>query len=108
MQQSDNPKKQKRGEKIGGFHSNSNSIKKQKVSLSFPFVADYNDHFETPLVAYEDLEPILSSLALKLQKKNNELIIYDPYYCQGRMKELLASIGFTNVVNNNRDFYKDI
>ncbi len=108
MQQSNNPKKQKRDEKIGVFRSNNNSIKKQKVALSFPFVADYNDHFETPLVAYEDLEPILSNLALKLQKKNNDLIIYDPYYCQGRMKELLASIGFTNVVNNNRDFYKDI
>ena len=38
--------------------------------------------------------------------KPKKLRIYDPYFCDG-VKRHLASIGFTNVYNENRDFYAE-
>ena len=41
----------------------------------------------------------------------SELLIYDPYYCQGRARALLASVmGYreSSVINANRDFYADV
>mmetsp|Transcript_4661 Transcript_4661/g.6832 ORF Transcript_4661/g.6832 Transcript_4661/m.6832 type:complete len:400 (+) Transcript_4661:17-1216(+) len=35
-------------------------------------------------------------------------VIYDPYFCNGRTKLLLQSIGFSKVQHEKRDFYKDI
>jgi len=35
----------------------------------------------------------------------SELRIYDPFYCEGRVKENLAKFGFTNVINPCKDFY---
>ena len=35
-------------------------------------------------------------------------ILYDPYYCNGRTKQLLSSLGFQNVQHAKRDFYRDI
>lgn len=26
---------------------------------AYPYKVDYNDHFETPLIAYKDIEPVL-------------------------------------------------
>jgi len=34
--------------------------------------------------------------------------IYDPYYCTGAVKTHLKSLGFTNVYNENEDFYDAI
>ncbi len=82
---------------------------KPKVSSSeWNFTVDYNDHFETPKIAYTDLLPVLRSLADKLGKTLEQLIIYDPYWCKGNMVGCLAELGLTNVINRNRDFYKDI
>lgn len=72
------------------------------------FEVDYNDHFETPRVAYQDIDPILSAIAQSLGKQKEELILYDPYYCQGNMVEHMKSLGYLRVINNNRDFYTDI
>eukprot|EP00747_Dinoflagellata_sp_TGD_P093200 gnl/TRDRNA2_/TRDRNA2_165683_c2_seq2.p1 gnl/TRDRNA2_/TRDRNA2_165683_c2~~gnl/TRDRNA2_/TRDRNA2_165683_c2_seq2.p1 ORF type:complete len:381 (+),score=68.14 gnl/TRDRNA2_/TRDRNA2_165683_c2_seq2:88-1143(+) len=36
------------------------------------------------------------------------LVIYDPYFCSGRMKELVAELGFPKVINRKRDFYQDV
>ena len=42
-------------------------------SMSYPYRADYNDHFETPLRAYQDVAPLLEAgatpadLALRVQ-----------------------------------------
>ena len=33
------------------------------------------------------------------------LSIWDPYYCAGKVKVHLMNLGFTNVVNENQDFY---
>ncbi len=77
----------------------------------YPYEVDYNDHFETPLVAYQDILPLLDFIGSTNQKKNpqrQDHIIYDPYYCNGRTKELLHSLGFTNVKHEKRDFYQDI
>lgn len=72
------------------------------------FKADYNDHFETPERAYQDLLPVLDAIAAALGKTRDGLVIYDPYYCRGKMISLLHAMGYTNVVNKNRDFYKDV
>ena len=61
------------------------------------FAVDYNDHFETPSVAYVDILPMFLTLAEQLGKAPSELIIYDPYYCQGEMVQMLAGLGFPKV-----------
>jgi len=92
------------------------------TATDWNFAVDYNDHFETPKIAYEDISPVLRYYAMSLQKsatkvKNNEtkelcsenkLRIYDPYWCQGTMVAHLRELGFHHVINNNRDFYRDI
>lgn len=77
-------------------------------SAKWVFQTDYNDHFETPLIAYEDIIPVLNQLSREIGKVNKDLIIYDPYFCLGRMKALLQSLGYENVINENEDFYRNI
>ncbi len=79
-----------------------NVIKKFKPNYDYD--VDYNDHFETPLQAYEDILPLLDSIA----PNRNQHIVYDPYYCNGSTKILLQQLGFQKVVHEKRDFYKDI
>jgi len=74
----------------------------------YSFQVDDTDHCETPIQAYKDLLPILDRIAKSLNKKRSNLIIYDPYYCDGGVKKKLNSYGFTSVINRNRDFYEDI
>jgi hypothetical protein len=50
----------------------------------------------------------LDFIAKSLGKKRDSLIIYDPYYCDGGVKAKLASLGFSNVINENEDFYEKI
>ena len=63
------------------------------VSYKYNFVTDYNDHFATPQCAYGDIYNALSELAESLHKNVHELIIYDPYYCDGAMKTILKNMG---------------
>ena len=100
--QKDN-KKQKRDD-------NNDNITNNNISDTsrFAFKVDEADHCETPLAAYQDIVDVLDKLASSLNKSRSSLVIYDPYYCDGGIKQKLASIGFTNVINNNSDFYKDI
>lgn len=70
-------------------------------------VTDEKDHAETPLQAYQDLEPILYRMSSRLKKRKDEIIIYDPYYCQGSCIKHLTSLGFSKVHNDNRDCYAD-
>jgi len=67
---------------------------------------DYNDHFETPRIAYEDIAPLLDWLALGRPRK--EHIIYDPYYCNGQTSTIFHQLGFDGIINRKRDFYQDI
>jgi hypothetical protein len=78
-------------------------------TTAWNFAVDYNDHFETPLVAYEDLRPFLTLATQHAGKAAPaDLCLYDPYFCQGQMVALLKQAGFPKVINRNRDFYKDI
>mmetsp|Transcript_3553 Transcript_3553/g.4708 ORF Transcript_3553/g.4708 Transcript_3553/m.4708 type:complete len:362 (+) Transcript_3553:107-1192(+) len=74
----------------------------------YSFQVDDTDHCETPLEAWNHIQDILDRLAKSLNKTRSSLTIYDPYYCDGGVKKKLASIGFTSVINRNRDFYDDI
>ncbi|CAM9448090.1 unnamed protein product, partial [Hapterophycus canaliculatus] len=64
------------------------------------------DHCETSEQAYADVAPLLSALAGSLGKAPKDLMIYDPYYCQGSTVARLASLGFPRVHNRKEDFYK--
>ena len=75
---------------------------------SFPFEADYNDHFETPKQSYIDILPLMESIARSLSLTRSNLCVYDPYYCNGQAKVHLHSIGFTDVRHEKRDFYEDM
>lgn len=70
----------------------------------FPFPTDPDDHCESPLNSYKDIQPILDHLAKS--KSKEKLRIYDPYFCNGLVKENLANIGYTNVYNEKEDAYK--
>ena len=108
--------------------------KRMKVRAGeYPYPTDYNDHFETPARAYDDIYPLLEYILAKKQKSKhskkkkkkqgstNEATIYDPYYCAGRAATLLSAL-FQRHHNNEkqipctsvriqhekRDFYNDI
>lgn len=71
---------------------------------ALPYRADYNDHFETPVIAYRDILPLLDCL----QEKRDDHVLYDPFYCNGRTKLLLNDLGFPRVQHEPRDFWKDV
>lgn len=72
------------------------------------FPTDYNDHFETPSLAYSDILYILKQYATSIGKTLSSLVIFDPYYCLGNMKSVLQSLGAPLVINENQDFYQMI
>lgn len=78
------------------------------ASSRHSFEADEADHCETPRRAYQDIVPVLDQIAASCGKTRRDLIIYDPYYCDGGIKEKMKSLGCHNVINENRDFYHDI
>jgi hypothetical protein len=79
-----------------------------KPASLWNFAVDYNDHFETPVIAYSDITPLLHTLSSLAGKADEELTIYDPYWCEGSVVGHLGSLGFQSVINRNRDFYMDI
>jgi hypothetical protein len=78
----------------------------------FPYATDYNDHFETPLAAYQDVAPIIDWLSsgdgCERSRSRSEVVLYDPYYCHGRTAVLLKELGYERIVHEKRDFYQDI
>jgi hypothetical protein len=111
--------KQARSDGNGSFASKRNentapspaTTTKKDTSNATPrysFQVDETDHCETPLKAYEDVAHVLDRLCKSLGKTRSALTIYDPYYCNGGVQKKLASLGFTHVINRNRDFYEDI
>jgi len=70
----------------------------------FPYSVDPDDHCESPLNSYTHIQPILEHLAPSKQAKAL-LSIYDPYYCNGLVKENLQALGFPNVYNEKEDAY---
>mmetsp|Transcript_13909 Transcript_13909/g.20530 ORF Transcript_13909/g.20530 Transcript_13909/m.20530 type:complete len:316 (-) Transcript_13909:4249-5196(-) len=78
------------------------------IAPQHAFGVDERDHCETPLDAYKDIVQILDFVAKSLGKKRCSLRIYDPYFCNGGVKDKLKSLGFLEVINENKDFYHDI
>lgn len=78
-----NSKKQKKVKRKTSLQTSSGQT--QDEVPVFPNI-DEADHCETPLIAYEDLEPFLQQLAHRLGKPKSDLRIYDPYFCTGKMK----------------------
>lgn len=75
---------------------------------TYSFQVDDTDHCETPLKAYRDVGIVLQKIAESKGKDRSSLCIYDPYFCDGGVITKLASLGFSSVINRNRDFYQDI
>ena len=112
----------------------SRAVPAMSSSMSYPYRADYNDHFETPLRAYQDVAPLLDLVAPPAPSASRagggrrtsfgedggsggggrrdaaraSHVLYDPYYCAGRTRELLGSLGFARVAHEKRDFYADV
>ncbi|CAM9401002.1 unnamed protein product [Choristocarpus tenellus] len=74
--------------------------------VEYPFEVEDVDHCETSERAYADVAPILKGLAASLGKLPKDLVIYDPYYCQGSVVGRLSALGFHQVINRKEDFYK--
>ena len=70
------------------------------------FIADQQDHCETAPEAYADVSFLLKATASALNIPQPQLKIYDPYYCNGAVKNHLAALGFDTVYNANEDFYQ--
>ena len=90
------------------------ATKRQKNSIDARFrpkhcfEVDQDDHCETSGAAYDDISPLLSHIAVLLGKERKDLMIYDPYYCNGSVIKHLAARGFETVYNKNEDFYRMI
>lgn len=87
--------------------SNQNKDVGKDPSMSFPYDVDPDDHCESPLEAYTDIVPLLDSYRRRIRKQSNDqLSIYDPYFCNGRVAQHLESLGFPDVYNRKEDCYK--
>ncbi|CAB1111061.1 unnamed protein product [Ectocarpus sp. CCAP 1310/34] len=107
-------KKKKRKKKKGAAAGSSGDVaasvgaEAESVVVEYPFEVEECDHCETSERAYSDISPLLSALAAELGKPPQDLVIYDPYYCQGSTVGRLASLGFPRVHNRKEDFYEVI
>ncbi|KAL7453554.1 hypothetical protein ACHAWC_005713, partial [Mediolabrus comicus] len=90
-------------------------------SASYPYPTDYNDHFETPQRAYNDIYPLLQYCLTrnKNNSTNNKAVIYDPYFCTGSAVTLMEKTFASNkqslplplavrIHHKKADFYVDI
>ena len=75
------------------------------ANVEYPYETCEDDHCESPEAAYKDIAPFLRRLALALNKKEADLLVYDPYFCEGSVVERLKGAGFENVYNRKEDFY---
>ena len=95
------PKKQKMAQAVVSNETASAG----SLPASFPYQIDESDHAETPAAAYEDIAPVLRSLAKHLSKPPAELKIWDPFYCTGAAAQRLAAVGFPSVHHRCEDFH---
>jgi len=73
----------------------------QKECDDFPYPVDADDHCESPANSYGDIKAILQYLA----SNKKDFTIYDPYYCNGLVRENLKEMGYSNVYNKKEDAY---
>eukprot|EP00804_Cyclotella_cryptica_P021467 CCRYP_005790-RA/>CCRYP_005790-RA protein AED:0.27 eAED:0.27 QI:0/0/0.5/1/0/0/2/789/291 len=93
--------------------TNTALMQSEAIVMSAPrrrhaFETNSLDHCETPLCAYEHIQPVLQHIARQLHVPPRQLRIWDPYYCDGAVKRHLSVLGFDNVINQNIDFYQRI
>jgi len=82
-------------------HVKENMLENSDQGQFFPYKTQEDDHCETPIEAYRHIVSILSFLF-----PDNSVRVYDPYYCDGSVKESLLKLGFSNVYNKKKDCYK--
>lgn len=76
---------------------------------TYPFKANFNDHFETSLEALKDLLPVLEAYRSLIRPNSPEgFTLYDPYFCTGTVKALWEDLGIGKVIHEKRDFYADM
>ena len=75
---------------------------------TYPYKVINDDHCETPLEAYQDIDDIIATYAISIGKHRSNVSIYDPYYCEGHMIERLHSLGYRDIYNKKEDFYEMI
>ena len=59
-------------------------------AYNFPVCDD--DHCESPVEAYEDISFFLEKIGNAVGKSKENLIIFDPYYCEGDDFKLLSYV----------------
>jgi hypothetical protein len=75
----------------------------------YPYLANFNDHFETSSEALRHLVPALRALQEATKPTNaDSFFLYDPYYCEGSVVAKWAALGFPNMHHECRDFYEDV
>lgn len=122
---SSNKRKKNRKRKRSDANNNNHHAKSSNwSSASYPYPTDYNDHFETPQRAYNDIYPLLQYCLARNKNNNNNrsneaAIIYDPYFCTGSAATLMEKTFASNkqslplptpvrIHHKKADFYADI
>lgn len=106
--QSENKKKKKmKGKSKSEAKSGSIDPADEERNI-YPYDVVPDDHCESPVEAYQDISGLLTLCSQQISKSNESLFIYDPYFCEGSMKERMLSLGFPNVYNQKEDFYNKI
>lgn len=80
-------------------------VKSIAHTTSFPFPTEPEDHCETPFAAYDDLSRYLQHFSKQIGKSRQSLKIWDPFFCNGAVKQNLGRLGFLDVYNECEDFY---
>mmetsp|Transcript_20722 Transcript_20722/g.26749 ORF Transcript_20722/g.26749 Transcript_20722/m.26749 type:complete len:361 (-) Transcript_20722:29-1111(-) len=68
----------------------------------FPYPTEADDHCESPKEAYVHIQPLLHSLR---KTDQSPFLIYDPYYCDGAVRNNFEELGFPQVYNKKEDCY---
>jgi hypothetical protein len=71
-----------RDEGAPGVESGAVHTDESTLAQEWPFATDFNDHFETPKVAYRDIRPLLRRCARSCGVEPAKLRVYDPYFCR--------------------------
>lgn len=108
-------KEKKKSSEDSGFDKNNDreqndktTIVEEKEENIYPYEVLDDDHCESPFEAYRDIAPLLNALFSTIKgnlPEKTSLSIYDPYFCEGQMKNHLSRLGFDNVYNKKEDFY---
>lgn len=98
--------KRKKSLKSADNDAELNPSKEQDEEILYPYEVQAEDHCETPIEAYEDLQCFLNFIGEKLNKTPEQLFIYDPFFCEGSMVERMTALGYKNVYNRKEDFYQ--